>query len=49
VFISEHGNKFIRRSVNATGVEDDMMLINSGIEPGESIVVNGGFFLLEQN
>ncbi len=49
VFIAEAGNTFIRQEVDATGVEDDMMLVNAGLKPGERIVVNGGFFLLEQN
>ena len=49
VFVVESGNRFIRREVDATGVNDHMMIVNSGITPGERIVVNGGFFLLEQN
>lgn len=49
VFVDEGNNRYARRIVEVTSTSNDRLLLKSGLKPGESIVVKGGYFLLEQN
>ncbi len=49
VFVKEDQNRYIRRDVEIKGVDENRMLVTSGLNPGEHIVTEGGYFLLEYN
>lgn len=47
VFISLGNNKFLKRSVEISGTDNDHVILKSGLKPSDEIVVEGGLFLLE--
>jgi len=49
VFIDKGNNKYVKRDVQITGAVDGRILLKSGLNPGERIVSEGGYFLLEFN
>lgn len=49
VFIDKGNNKFVKRDVQITGAVDGRILLKSGLNTGEHIVSEGGYFLLEFN
>ena len=49
VFVATDTNNFVKRNVDVTGVSDSHLLVKNGLAVGESVVTNGGYFLLEQN
>lgn len=49
VFINKGENRYVKRDVKISGVGNGRILLNSGLSPGERIVSEGGFFLLEFN
>lgn len=49
VFVEKGNDQYTKCNVDVTGASDDRLLLNSGLELGEKIVVEGGYYLLEQN
>lgn len=49
VFVENGNDQYAKRNVDVTGASDDRLLLNSGLELGDKIVVDGGYYLLEQN
>jgi len=49
VFISSGENRYIKRKVDIAGATDGLLLIKSGLETGERIISEGGYFLLDFN
>lgn len=47
VFLQTAPGKFVRRKVETAAVDQGKMMITSGLKPGETIVTEGGFYLLE--
>ncbi|MCD6596292.1 MAG: efflux RND transporter periplasmic adaptor subunit [Bacteroidales bacterium] len=49
VFVSEGMNKYTTRSVEVRGTPGKKLLLTSGLKPGERIVTEGGYYLLDLN
>ncbi|MDB4584351.1 efflux RND transporter periplasmic adaptor subunit [Draconibacterium sp.] len=49
VFVDEGNNRYTKRNVEVGKAANDRLLLKSGLNLGENIVVEGGYFLLEQN
>lgn len=49
VFIDAGNNRFVKRNVKISGTGGGRMLLKSGLKPGERIVSEGGYFLLDFN
>ena len=49
VFTSVGKNKYMKRGVEVMGTPGNRLLLTSGLEPGESIVTEGGYYLLDIN
>ncbi|MNR50054.1 Multidrug resistance protein MdtA [compost metagenome] len=47
VFLQAAPGRFIRRKVQTAATDAGKMVILSGLKPGETIVSEGGFYLLE--
>jgi len=47
VFLQSGPGRFIRRKVQTSGAEEGKTVILSGLKPGETVVSEGGFYLLE--
>lgn len=47
VFVQAGPARFVRRNVVTGGVENGRMVVNSGLVPGERVVSDGSFYLLE--
>ncbi len=49
VFMDAGKNRYIKRDVEITGTGSGRLLIKSGLKPGDRIVSEGGYFLLDFN
>jgi len=49
VFVDKGNNKYVKRNVKITGAVDGRILLKYGLSPGERIVSEGGYFLLDFN
>jgi membrane fusion protein, heavy metal efflux system len=47
VFIALGKHKFLRRPVEVAGTDNDHVILKSGLNPSDEIVVQGGIYLLE--
>lgn len=47
VFVEVSPGRYIKRKVVTGGTADERVLIRSGLHPGEKIIVDGGFYLLD--
>ncbi len=47
VFVSLGNNKYSKRAIEISGTDNGNVIIKSGLNPSEVIVVNGGIYLLE--
>lgn len=47
VFVVVAPGKYIKRKVTITGTSEDKVVIGTGLQPGEQIVSEGGFYLLD--
>lgn len=48
VFVHVSDNKYIKRKIETLTSDRDSMIVKNGISAGEEIVVNGGFYMLEE-
>lgn len=48
VFVHLQKNKYVKRKIDILTGNQDSVLVKSGLAPGEEIIVNGGFYLLEE-
>jgi cobalt-zinc-cadmium efflux system membrane fusion protein len=49
VYIHTGNNRYIRRNVDVNGTDGDRVIIKSGLNPGDEIVVEGGILLMNLN
>lgn len=49
VFVKKGRKQYVKRDVNVRGIDEERMLVESGLSAGEHIVTKGGYFLLEYN
>ena len=49
VFVRQGNDKYVKRVVDITGASNGRMLLKSGIEVGDVIVSEGGYYLLDFN
>ena len=47
VFVKTKGNGYLKRLIQTTGTDNDRVILKSGLKPGEEIVTEGGFYLLD--
>ena len=47
VFVKTRGNGYLKRLIQTTGTDNDRVILKSGLKPGEEIVTEGGFYLLD--
>jgi membrane fusion protein, heavy metal efflux system len=47
VFVRLGKNKYLKRSIETAGTDNERIIIKSGLNAGEEIVTEGGFYLLE--
>jgi len=47
VFIKTKGKGYLRRMIQTLGTDNDRIILKSGLKPGEEIVTEGAFYLLE--
>jgi membrane fusion protein, heavy metal efflux system len=47
VFVAVGKGKYIKRKVMVSGTSEDKVVIGTGLQPGERIVSEGGFYLLD--
>jgi membrane fusion protein, heavy metal efflux system len=48
VFIHLAENKYLKRKIETLTGDKDSVIVKTGLIPGEEIIVNGGFYLLEE-
>lgn len=48
VFVSLGGNKYFKRKIETLTGDRDSVIVKAGLDPGNQIVVNGGFYMLEE-
>jgi len=48
VFIYIGKNKYLKRKIETLTEEKDSVIVKSGLKAGDEIIVNGGFYLLEE-
>jgi cobalt-zinc-cadmium efflux system membrane fusion protein len=49
VFVDAGNGRYVKRDVKITGTGSGRLLMKSGLKPGERIVSEGGYFLLDFN
>jgi cobalt-zinc-cadmium efflux system membrane fusion protein len=47
VFVRLGKNKYLKRTISTAGTDNDRVLVKSGLNAGDEIVTEGGFYLLE--
>ncbi len=47
VFVKTKGNGFLKRLIESSGTDNDLIILKSGLKPGEEIVSTGSFYLLD--
>ncbi len=47
VFVQLYANQFIKRKVEIAGTDNGRVIIKSGLLPNDSIITEGGFYLME--
>jgi len=47
VFVKTKGNGYLKRLIQTSGTDNDRAILRSGLKPGEEIVTEGGFYLLD--
>ncbi|MBE0676719.1 MAG: efflux RND transporter periplasmic adaptor subunit [Bacteroidales bacterium] len=49
VFVQIEDGRYIKRAVEVTGIDNDLVLVNSGLYTGDVIISKGAFYLSEAN
>jgi len=47
VFVKTKGNGYLKRLIQTSGTDSDRVILKSGLKPGEEIVTDCGFYLLD--
>lgn len=47
VFVKSKDNGYLKRLIETSGTDNDKIILKSGLKPGEEIVSEGGFYLLD--